>query len=440
MSDKKSLLKCILIIGDIILMYGALFLALAIRYGDFSFLPGPRTQAFIFHFSIIAIFWILLLFAFDFYEIPPLRKIFDVLRNLVIFIFLAGIFGVVYFYLKPQSVITPKTILVLDILIFSSFIFIWRYILNRVIKTRGFKEKIVIIGLSSQFKELISNYINQSNYEVVSFFDPAENITKLKEIIEKNRVDTIVFALDIHKDKELSQKIFSTLPLKLNYISFITFYETITKKVPLEDIDELWFLQNISQSKRRIYEISKRTFDIVFSFIGLLITIILFPFIALAIKIDSPGSIFYIHRRIGKNRKVFRHYKFRSMKETPDQYKEPWRERDPGQITMVGRFLRTTHLDEFPQFWGILKGDLSFVGPRPEWEKLSGIFEKEIPFYQQRYLVRPGFTGWAQIHYPASTSVEEAKEKFQYDLYYIKNRSFFLDLAILFKTIQLIFR
>ena len=439
MESKKNILKFILIIGDIILMYGALFLALAIRYGDFSFLPGPQTQAFIFHFSIIAIFWILLLFAFDFYEIPPLRKIFDVLRNLVIFIFLAGIFGVVYFYLKPQSVITPKTILVLDILIFSSFIFIWRYILNRVLKTRDFKEKIVIIGFDLKFKELISNYLDKSSYELVAFFKPTEDIAKLKEIIEKNKVDTIVFALDIHKDKELSQKIFSTLPLKLNYISFITFYETITKKVPLEDIDELWFLQNISQSKRKTYELLKRTFDIVFSFIGLLLTAVLFPFIALTIKIDSSGSVFYIHKRIGKNRKVFTHYKFRSMKETPDQYKEPWRERDISQITRVGRFLRTTHLDEFPQFWSILKGDLSFVGPRPEWEKLGEIFEKEIPFYHQRYLVRPGFTGWAQLHYPASTSVEQAKEKFKYDLYYIKNSSFFLDLLIILKTIRIIF-
>ena len=439
MSNRKFFFKLVLLIGDIFLMYGALFLTLALRYGDFSFMPGPQTRVFLFHFSVIAIFWLLFLYALDFYEIPLFKKVYDFFRNLVIFIFLAGTFGVVYFYLKPQPVIAPKTILVLDILIFSSFVFIWRYILNYVLKTRNFKEKIVIIGLDSQFKELIPNYINQSSYKLVTFFKPTEDIAKLKEIIEKDKVDTIVFALDIHKDKELSQKIFSTLPLKLNYISFITFYETITKKVPLEDIDELWFLQNISQSKRKTYELLKRTFDIVFSFIGLLLTAVLFPFIALTIKIDSSGSVFYIHKRIGKNRKVFTHYKFRSMKETPDQYKEPWRERDISQITRVGRFLRTTHLDEFPQFWSILKGDLSFVGPRPEWEKLGEIFEKEIPFYHQRYLVRPGFTGWAQLHYPASTSVEQAKEKFKYDLYYIKNSSFFLDLLIILKTIRIIF-
>jgi len=184
----------------------------------------------------------------------------------------------------------------------------------------------------------------------------------------------------------------------------------------------------------------KRGLDVLFSFAGLLITAILFPFIALAIKIDSPGSVFYTQERIGKDRKNLTLYKFRTMKVSGDQDKKLWREKDPGQITRVGRILRRIHLDEFPQFWSILKGDLSFVGPRPEWVELAKIFEKEIPFYSQRYLVRPGFTGWAQLNFPPSTSVEEAKEKFQYDLYYIKNRSFFLDLGIILKTIRIIFR
>jgi len=166
----------------------------------------------------------------------------------------------------------------------------------------------------------------------------------------------------------------------------------------------------------------------------------LFPFIALAIKIDSPGPIFYSQNRVGKDREIFTLYKFRTLKEAPNQDKEPWREKDESQITRVGKFLRKTHLDELPQLWSILKGDLSFVGPRPEWVKLAREFEKQIPFYFQRYLVRPGFTGWAQINYPPSTSVEEAKEKFQYDLYYIKNRSFLLDLKIILKTAQLLFR
>lgn len=442
MLKKKNFLKFILIIGDIFLIYLALLLTLALRYKDFTFLPGPQTKIFLFHFTFISLFWILFLFIFDFYEIPPFRKVFDFFRNLLIFIFLAVAFGVIYFYLRPQPIITPKTILVLDVLIFSLFLCGWRYIFSRILKLQNFREKIVLIGSQPEIKDFSTDLLKQNGYEMVAIFDSNSflEFSKLKETIEKEKVNSVVFALDFHKNKDLVKQIFLNLPLKLNFISFPSFYESITKKVPLEAIDEFWFLEKLSRPEKRIEEILKRGFDVFFSAIGLLITAILFPFIALAIKIDSPGSIFYIQKRVGRDGKVFTLYKFRTMKEDPDQYKEPWRERDPSQITGVGRVLRKINLDEFPQFWNILKGDLSFVGPRPEWENLARIFEEEIPFYSQRYLIRPGLTGWAQLNYPASRSVEEAKEKFQYDLYYIKNRSFFLDLSIILKTIKIIFR
>lgn len=459
MPNKNSFLKFVLLVGDVFLMYGALLLALALRYGDFSFWPGPQTRIFLFHFSFISLFWVLLLFLLDFYEIPPPKEVFEFFANLIIFIFLAGAFGIAYFYLRPQPIITPKTILVLDLLIFSLFLCGWRYLFSRILKLQNLKEKIVVMGFRPELKEILSNYLNQSGYEIVAFFNPKfsfteelnsfSNLTKdgiisdtlrLKEIIEKEGVNSIIFASDPHKNGEMIREIFTGLPLKLNYISFDSFYENLTKKVPIEVIDEIWFLENLSRTERRIDEILKRGFDVLFSVIGLLITAILFPFIALAIKIGSSGSIFYPQKRVGKDKKIFTLYKFRTMKEDLNQDKEFWREKDPTQLTRVGKFLRRIHLDEFPQFWSILKGDLSFVGPRPEWEKLARIFEKEIPFYSQRYLIRPGLTGWAQLNYPASTSIKTAKEKFEYDLYYIKNRSFFLDLGIILKTIRIIFR
>jgi len=442
MRDKNFSLKFVLLVGDIFLMYLALLLALAVRYGDFSFWPGPQTRVFLYHFSFISLFWLLFLFILDFYEIPPLKKVFEFFSNLIIFLLLAGAFGVAYFYLRPQPIIAPKTILILDLSIFSFFLCGWRYVFSRILKLQNFKEKIVLIGSLVEFKDLSSDLLNQNGYEMVASFDPNSSldVSKLKEIIEKEKVNSVVFALNSQRNEDLVKQIFSNLPLKLNFISFPSFYESVAKKVPLEAIDEFWFLENLSRSEKRIDEILKRGFDILFSFVGLLITAVLFPFIALAIKINSPGPVFYSQKRVGKDRKVFTLYKFRTMKEDLNRDKELWREKDPGQITRVGNFLRRIHLDEFPQFWSILKGDLSFVGPRPEWVELAKIFEKEIPFYSQRYLVRPGFTGWAQLNFPPSTSVEEAKEKFQYDLYYIKNRSFFLDLGIILKTIRIIFR
>jgi len=442
MRNKNFSLKFVLLVGDIFLMYLALLLILAIRYKDFSFLPGPQTRIFLYHFSFISLFWLLFLFLLDFYEIPPLKKVFDFFRNLLIFIFLAGALGVIYFYLRPEALIAPKTILISDLLIFSLFLCGWRYIFSRILKLQNFREKIVMIGPPAEFKDLSPKLLKQNGYDLVASFNSNSDFEflKLKETIEKEKVNSIVLGFNFYKNEQWVQQIFQNLPLKLNYISLDNFYENLTKKVPIEMIDEVWFLENLSRSEKRTEEILKRGFDVLFSFAGLLITAILFPFIALAIKIDSPGSVFYTQERIGKDRKNLTLYKFRTMKVSGDQDKKLWREKDPGQITRVGRILRRIHLDEFPQFWSILKGDLSFVGPRAEWEKLARIFEKEIPFYSQRYLVRPGFTGWAQINFPASASVEEAKEKFEYDLYYIKNRNFFLDLGIILKTIRIIFR
>jgi len=208
-------------------------------------------------------------------------------------------------------------------------------------------------------------------------------------------------------------------------------------RVLLETINETWFSENIRQKKA--YEIAKRSFDILFSLLGVLITIIIFPLIALVIKIDSPGPIFYSQKRVGKNGKIFTLYKFRTMKSNVENNHFRPTTLNDSRVTKIGKILRRTHIDELPQLYNILKGDISFVGPRPEAIELVKYFKKEIPYYNFRHLIKPGFTGWAQINYHYTISVEETKEKLQYDFYYIKDRSFFLDLAIILKTIRIIF-
>jgi len=211
-------------------------------------------------------------------------------------------------------------------------------------------------------------------------------------------------------------------------------------KIPLERIDEVWILENIEQREKKLYEIAKRGFDILFSLLGFLILLIIFPLVALMVKIDSPGSIFYSQRRIRKKGTIFTLYKFRTMKIGAKENDLSLASSDNFRITRIGKVLRRTHIDELPQFYNILKGDISFVGPRPEAIQLVESFKKEIPYYNLRHLVKPGFTGWAQINYHYTTSVSETREKLQYDLYYIKNRSFFLDLVIILKTAKIIFR
>lgn len=441
---------------DVVLMYASLLLALALRYRDFSFLPGFQTRAFLLNFSVIHLFWIFLLYAFDFYENAAIKSRLEFFKKNLIFVSLASSFGFIYFYLNPWTAIAPKTILLLDIVIFSLFLYIWRSFLY-FLCAGHFKKKVIIAGSRDRNRELseIIPDLAQNGFDLVSIIDPRImlrekpetesagekdqilDIVSLKKFIEEEKVDLVVLALDAKREEGISQKALSSLPLNIDYLSFAGFYEYITKKIPLESVDEIWFLENISRTDKKIYEFSKRAFDVFFSLAGLLFFALIFPFAALAIKLDSPGSIFYVQKRIGKDGKEFSFYKLRSMKESEDQH-EAWRANDESQVTRIGRALKRIHFDELPQFYNILKGDLSFVGPRPEWVKLAELYEDKIPFYRQRYLIRPGFTGWAQINYPASASVDEAREKFKYDLYYIKNRSFLGDIAIILKTAKLL--
>lgn len=211
------------------------------------------------------------------------------------------------------------------------------------------------------------------------------------------------------------------------------------KKICLDDINENWFVENIFQKENKSYLFFKIIIDALFSCVGFILFILLLPFFALLIKIDSKGSVLYKQERVGKNGRSFMIYKFRTMYENFNKNDNKWREKNKNSITKVGKFLRISHLDELPQSLNIFKGELSFIGPRAEWVELAKIFEKEIPFYEKRYLIKPGLIGWAQINFPASHSIEEAREKFQYDLYYIKNRSLILDLEIILKAIKLFF-
>ncbi len=213
-----------------------------------------------------------------------------------------------------------------------------------------------------------------------------------------------------------------------------------SKKINLDLITQDWIEKNIPVKKGKLYLFFKRATDIFFGVIGLVIFVILFLPVGLFIKIDSKGSVIFKQGRVGKNGKIFTIYKFRTMHDSNVGKEEKWREKNNSSVTRFGKFLRKTHIDEIPQAINLLMGDLSFVGPRAEWVDLARIFEKEIPFYSARYLVKPGMVGWAQINYPASKSVLQAREKFEYDLYYIKNRSIILDSEIILKSPKLFFQ
>jgi sugar transferase (PEP-CTERM system associated) len=216
-------------------------------------------------------------------------------------------------------------------------------------------------------------------------------------------------------------------------------YESITGKVPIESIRLSWLLFSPGSHASRLFLFYKRSASVVISIVGLLLSLPLLPFVILAIKLSSPGRILYWQNRVGRDDKVFRCYKFRTMRSDAEADSGPmWAEDDDPRVTRVGRFLRKTRIDEIPQLLNVFRGDMSLVGPRPERPEFVAALNGKIPYYHLRHSVRPGITGWAQILYKYGSSVEDAKEKLRYDLYYIKNTSVGLDLLILLNTIKIV--
>ncbi|PIT89076.1 MAG: hypothetical protein COU27_02185 [Candidatus Levybacteria bacterium CG10_big_fil_rev_8_21_14_0_10_36_7] len=221
----------------------------------------------------------------------------------------------------------------------------------------------------------------------------------------------------------------------------------LTGRIPVSLVNENWFLENLAELDKQTFEKIKRWVDILMTIIFSVPTIILFPFVAIAIKLNSNGPIFIKQKRTGKMGKVFKLYKFRSMVAlNPDGLAETdikmgWKkpEGTDARITFIGNILRTTRIDELPQIWNVLRGDLSFVGPRPERPEFVQELEKEIPYYSIRHIIKPGLTGWAQINF-SGASAKDAPIKMQYDLYYIKNRSLLLEISILLKTVMVVLR
>jgi exopolysaccharide biosynthesis polyprenyl glycosylphosphotransferase len=218
-----------------------------------------------------------------------------------------------------------------------------------------------------------------------------------------------------------------------------SFYEMLTGKLVVKSINPGWLIFSEGFRKSRTRRFLKRSVDLILSFIGLIIFLPIVGIIAILIKLDSKGPVIFSQERVGQNRKIYRIHKFRSMISDAEKECGPvWAGDDDSRITRVGKVIRKWRFDEIPQLWNVLKGDMSFVGPRPEREFFVEDLEKMIPYYRERHTVKPGVTGWAQVCYGYGASVDDAVEKLNYDLFYIKNLSFFMDLMIVLKTIKIV--
>ena len=260
----------------------------------------------------------------------------------------------------------------------------------------------------------------------------------LLETARKHRASILVVALAERRGVLPLQEM---MRCKLNGIEVVdapTFYEIVQGKLMLEEMTPSWIIFSSGFRRNALISIYKRFIDILLSVVGLLITLPFFPFIALAIKLESPGPLFFKQVRVGSGEKPFVLYKFRSMCQDAERNGAVWAAKNDARVTRVGKFLRNSRIDELPQLYNVLKGDMSFIGPRPERPEFVENLKKDIYYYSKRHTIKPGLTGWAQVRYPYGATVEDAIEKLRYDLYYIKNLSFILDTQILFETVKVV--
>jgi len=432
--------KIILLIGDLIILYLSLWLTLAIRYGlDFNLI---RWQQHFWSFSFIYWLWLVIFFIAGLYELTFARNNLNFYSTLFKALGINTALAIAFFYFIPYFGITPKTNLFIDIIIFTILFLIWRQIYNFLVKSIIAANNVLFIGKDNELKKISQTLEKhpQLGYKTADQINP-KDITSPFDLLEKatqKNIRTIVTAIDPHLNYKLVQGLYQCLPLKISFYDFPTFYEKILGKVPISGIGEIWFLENLTESQKNFYEATKRIFDMIGSLIFGLLSLIFYPLIALIIKIDSHGPVFYKQKRVGLDGQIFTVLKFRTMIEEAEKDGVKWADYQDYRITRFGRLIRKIRLDELPQLWNIFFGQMSFIGPRPERIEFVQQLEKEIPYYQVRHIIKPGLTGWAQVNFRYGASVKDSIEKLQYELFYIKHRSIVLDLSIILRTIKII--
>lgn len=447
MFKRKNFLKAFLLAtGDWLLLYASLRLVLFLRYSKTPNYNLLIERHFI-PFALIFLFWIIIFYSFGLYEPRFLKNSRIFLYRLLKAVAVGVILAILVFYLLPPLKIEPRRNL-LSIAAFSTaLIFLWRYIFNTLI-IRTPPSRIIFLGINKEAEGLAEYLLKnpQLGQRPVAFIDNKDTSINIPDIykykltddfglvVRETQAEVIVISPDIQENKEMIRILFQMLPLGLKIVEFDSFYEALIGKVPVSVIGEFWFLENLVGVKKPLLETSKRLADLTMAILASLPALLLFLFIGTAIKIGYGGAIFFRQKRVGKNGKVFEILKYRSTFRTEVGEKDGWEKEEDHVYTKIGLFLRKSYLDELPQIINIIKGEMSFVGPRPERPEFVEELKKEIPFYEMRFLMKPGLTGWAQIHMEDDASAKDAPEKMQYDLYYVKNRSFILDLLIILRT------
>ena len=451
---KLSEQRFILVLGDLLAATIALFVALYVwasgdswyRFSvDFLKYRAPVW------FYLLPLIWLILLV--DTYDTRKSANLRQTLRGIgMVFLGSVIVYLVIYFAVEPNSL--PRLGVAVFIVTATLLTLLWRLVYVRTFTSVSRQQRVLIVGAGKAGTALVEviSELDPPPFKLIGLIDddPAKlgtnihgspilgNHESMTEIIANQGITDLILAISNEMNHGMFQSILTAQEEGINLTTMTDTYENLSGRVPIDLLESDWvvraFLERAPTSG--FYRISKRLMDLVLGLTGLIGLAILFPLLALIILIDSGRPVIFTQKRLGRGGKPYTIYKLRTMKSRSDMEKEALvtTTNDP-RITRIGRFLRKSHLDELPQIINVLRGEMSFVGPRSERVELVQVFQKEVPFYRARKLVKPGITGWAQIHQPYAETIKETATKLQYDLYYIEHASIWMDLNILLRTV-----
>jgi len=435
------------------ILFASVFLAAHMRFSGNIFLFHTGLGRLEFHALIFAITMLLSFMAMGLYQ----ARLRDGTGGIVLRVIIAYFFGLVslsvLFYVIP-TLYLGRGIVVLSVVTSCVMIILLRSLLFKI-GGNSFKRRILVLGTGDKalaITELrrktdrrgfiLLGYVHlRGTTDKVEVNKIIDLNMSLKDYCEKNEVDEIVLAIEDRRKNFPMQELLDCRMSGIDVIDMASFFERETGKIKLDLLQPSWFILGKGFKKSVLDNYLKRLFDIVVSLVLLLITWPIMVLTVLAIKLEDgkSASIIYRQIRVGEDGKPYYVLKFRSMREDAEKAgKAKWADKHDSRITRLGAFIRKTRIDELPQIFNVLKGDMSFVGPRPERPEFVVKLSEKIPYYSERHRVKPGITGWAQICYPYGSSDKDAVEKLQYDLYYVKNYSLFMDFLIMLQTAEVI--
>lgn len=446
-----------------LLIFGDLFMAaLALLAGIYYWSVGDYGLQFSLEFFrvrvdswfyLLPLAWMILLV--EIYDLHRAANWGRTVRGILIAALVGAIaYLLIYFFSDEPGRINRRAVAVFIVLV-TILTLLWRRLYIDIYRSQGNMRRVLVVGAGGNGRTLAEIYktITPAPFNLVGYIDDdPEKIgqdvegfrilagsEKLLRLITELNITEIIVAITGEMQGETFQILLDVQEGGTEIVRMATLYEELLGRMPIHHLESDWILRSFVDEARTssFAEFGQRLLDIVGSIVGLAILLMLLPFLALAIIIDSGLPIFYKQERLGKGGREFEIIKFRTMCRDAEKDGQPQMagEKDP-RVTRVGNFMRVTRLDELPQFWNVLRGEMSIVGPRAERAQWVATFQKEIPFYRARLLVKPGITGWAQINYGYASTVEDTSVKLEYDLYYIKHRSFLMDMVIILRTIS----